>query len=310
MPIYLPIAELSVDLFFLLGIGAAIGFISGLFGVGGGFLLTPLLLFSGVPAPVAVASVTAQVVASSTSGALSYYRRGAVDVQMGGYLVLGGLFGSVLGVWIFGILNATGQLDLFLSLGYLSLLGSVGTLMLVESVRVLVKSGKERTAVRRRLPGQIPWIQRLPFRVRFRKSQLYISVVPVVLIGFTIGIIGALLGIGGGFVLVPALVYILRVPGKVVVGTSLLHLLAVMAVTCLLHAIQSQSVDTLLAFCLMIGSVAGAQFGASAGQHLPGEKLRALLAVLILAIAIRFALGLVVWPADPFTLTKLGFGAG
>ncbi|GLQ08290.1 UPF0721 transmembrane protein [Devosia yakushimensis] len=310
MPIYLPIAELSVDLFFLLGIGAAIGFISGLFGVGGGFLLTPMLLFAGVPAPVAVASVTAQVVASSTSGALSYFRRGAMDIKMGGYLVFGGLFGSALGVWIFGRLSAMGQLELFLSLGYLLLLGSIGSLMFVEAARALLNRNKERPAVRRRLPGQAPWVQRLPWRTRFRKSQLYISVVPVIGIGFVIGIIGALLGIGGGFVLVPALVYILRVPGKVVVGTSLLHLLAVMAVTCFLHALQTQSVDGLLAFCLMIGSVAGAQFGASAGQHLPGEQLRGLLALLILAIAIRFGLGLVISPTDPFSLTRLGFGDG
>ncbi|WP_035097560.1 sulfite exporter TauE/SafE family protein [Devosia sp. LC5] len=307
MPIYLPIAELSVDVFFLLGIGAAIGFISGIFGVGGGFLLTPMLLFTGVPAPVAVASVTAQVVASSTSGALSYFRRGAMDEKMGVFLVFGGVFGSALGVWIFGLLSAMGQLDLFLSLGYLLLLGSVGTLMFIESLRTLLRRDREKPAVRR-LPGQIPWVQRLPLRTRFRKSQLYISVLPVVLIGFVIGIVGALLGIGGGFVLVPALVYILRVPGKVVVGTSLLHLLAVMAVTCFLHAVQTQSVDTILAFCLMVGSVAGAQFGASAGQHLPGERLRILLALLILAIAIRFALGIVIWPEDPFTLTKLGFG--
>jgi uncharacterized membrane protein YfcA len=308
MPIYLPIAELSVDLFFLLGIGAAIGFISGIFGVGGGFLLTPMLLFTGVPAPVAVASVTAQVVASSTSGALSYFRRGAMDAKMGGFLILGGVFGSALGVWLFGLLNAWGQVDLFLSLGYLILLGSVGTMMFIESVRALLKSRSGKSAVSQRPRGQVSWVQRLPLRTRFRKSQLYISVIPVVLIGFVIGIIGALLGIGGGFVLVPALVYILRVPGKVVVGTSLLHLLAVMAVTCFLHALQTQSVDTILAFCLMVGSVAGAQFGASAGQHLPGEKLRVLLAILILAIAIRFGLGVLISPDDPFTLTKLGFG--
>lgn len=310
MPIYLPIAELSVDLFFLLGIGAAIGFISGIFGVGGGFLLTPLLLFTGVPAPVAVASVTAQVVASSTSGALSYFRRGAMDEKMGGFLIIGGLFGSALGVWLFGLLSALGQVDLFLSLGYLTLLGSVGTLMFVESIRSFLKSRSGKSAVVQRPRGQVSWVQRLPLRTRFRKSQLYISVIPVLLIGFAIGIIGALLGIGGGFVLVPALVYILRVPGKVVVGTSLLHLLAVMAVTCFLHALQTQSVDAILAFCLMVGSVAGAQFGASAGQHLPGEKLRILLAVLILAIAIRFGLGVLISPDDPFTLTKLGFGEG
>ncbi|ODT81507.1 MAG: permease [Pelagibacterium sp. SCN 64-44] len=304
MPVYLPIAELSLDLFFLLGIGAAVGFVSGLFGVGGGFLLTPLLLFSGVPSPVAVGSVTAQVIASSTSGALAHFRRGSVDIKLGAFLVLGGVFGSALGVWLFGVLEGLGQLELFLSLGYLVLLGSIGMAMLIESVRAAIKRGRHQP-VARRMPGRSTWVQGMPWRTRFRKSQLYISVVPVVMIGFAIGIIGALLGIGGGFVLVPALVYILRVPGKVVVGTSLLHLVAVMAVTCFLHAISSQSVDTLLAFCLMLGSVAGAQFGVAAGANLPGEQLRTLLALLILAIAIRFGVGVVLWPADPFTLAKV-----
>ncbi|WP_196258145.1 sulfite exporter TauE/SafE family protein [Pelagibacterium limicola] len=308
MPIYLPIAELSVDLFFLIGIGAAIGFISGLFGVGGGFLLTPLLLFSGVPAPVAVGSVTAQVVASSTSGALSYIRRGAIDLHLGGFLVMGGIFGSFAGVWIFGLLRAVGQLDLFISLGYLIFLGSVGVLMMIEAVRSLLKSRLSGPRAPRRLPGQHSWVQILPGRVRFKKSRLYISIIPILMIGFAIGIVGALLGIGGGFILVPALVYILRVPGSVVVGTSLLHLLAVMAVTCILHATQSQSVDILLAFCLMVGSVAGAQFGASAGQHLRGDQLRALLALIVLGVALRFALSLFIAPDDPFSMSVIGFG--
>lgn len=308
MPIYLPIAELSVDLFFLIGIGAAIGFISGLFGVGGGFLLTPLLLFSGVPAPVAVASVTGQVVASSTSGAISYFRRGAIDLQLGAFLVLGGIFGSLAGVWIFGLLRASGQLDLFISVGYLVFLGAIGTLMMAESVRSLLRSRRAGPPAPRRLPGEHSWVQMLPLRMRFKKSKLYISVLPVMLIGFAIGIIGALLGIGGGFILVPALVYILRVPGSVVIGTSLLHLLAVMAMTCLLHAMQSQSVDILLAFCLMVGSVAGAQFGASAGQYLKGDQLRALLALIVLGVAFRFALTLFIAPADPFSMAVIGFG--
>ena len=308
MPIYLPIAEMSVDLFFLIGIGAAIGFISGLFGVGGGFLLTPLLLFSGVPAPVAVGSVTGQVVASSTSGAISYLRRGAIDLKLGAFLVLGGIFGSFVGVWIFGVLRALGQLDLFISLGYLLFLGAIGTLMMVESIRSLLRARKAGPPPPRRLPGQHSWVQFLPLRMRFRKSKLYISVIPVLMIGFSIGIIGALLGIGGGFILVPALVYILRVPGSVVIGTSLLHLLAVMAVTCVLHAVQSQSVDILLAFCLMVGSVAGAQFGASAGRHLRGDQLRALLAIIVLGVAFRFALTLFLAPADPFSVSVVGFG--
>ncbi|GGA50655.1 sulfite exporter TauE/SafE family protein [Pelagibacterium lentulum] len=308
MPIYLPIAEMSVDLFFLIGIGAAIGFISGLFGVGGGFLLTPLLLFSGVPAPVAVASVTSQVVASSTSGALSYLRRGAIDIKLGAYLVAGGICGAFVGVWIFGILRSLGQLDLFISLGYLIFLGAIGILMMAESIRSLLKSRKAGPPAPRHLPGQHSWVQILPLRARFKKSKLYISIIPVMGIGFCIGIIGALLGIGGGFILVPALVYILRVPGTVVVGTSLLHLIAVMAVTCVLHAVQTQSVDILLAFCLMIGSVAGAQFGASAGQYLRGDQLRALLAIIVLGVAARFALTLLLSPADPFSMSIIGFG--
>lgn len=310
MPIYLPIAEISVDLFFLMGIGAAVGFISGLFGVGGGFLLTPMLIFSGVPSPVAVASVTGQVVASSTSGALSYFRRGAIDLKLGAFLVFGGIFGSFAGVWIFGQLRALGQLDLFISLGYLLFLGAIGILMMIESVRSVLRARKAGPDLPPHIPGQHSWVQVLPLRMRFRKSRLYISVLPVLLIGFVIGIIGALLGIGGGFILVPALVYILRVPGNVVVGTSLLHLLAVMAVTCMLHAIQSQSVDILLAFCLMIGSVAGAQFGASAGRHLRGEHLRGLLALIVLVVAARFAFALFVAPGDPFSITSTGFGEG
>jgi uncharacterized membrane protein YfcA len=267
LQVYLPIAEMSVNLFFLIGIGGAVGFLSGLFGVGGGFLLTPLLIFSGVPAPVAVASVTGQVVAASTSGA--------------------------------------GQLDLFISLGFLVLLGSVGSLMLVESSRAILKQRKG-VAVRERLPNQHNWIHGLPLRVRFKKSRLYISVLPVLVIGLFIGFVGSLLGIGGGFIMVPALVYLLRVPGNVVIGTSLAQVVAMMAATTVLHAVQSQSVDIMLAFCLMVGGTAGAQFGASAGKYLRGEQLRGLLALLVLAVAIRFGLSLVIAPADPFSMAVIG----
>ncbi|MDP1731190.1 MAG: sulfite exporter TauE/SafE family protein [Devosia sp.] len=307
MQIYLPIAELSMNLFFLVGIGGAVGFLSGLFGVGGGFLLTPLLIFSGVPAPVAVASVTGQVVAASTSGALSYYRRGGIDMHLAMYLVLSGVLGAFGGVAAFAALRAAGQLDLVISLGFLLLLGFVGTLMLVEAVRSLLKR-RAGIVVREKLPNQHNWIHGLPMRIRFKKSKLYISVLPVLGIGLCIGFLGSLLGIGGGFILVPALVYLLRVPGTVVIGTSLLQVVAIMAATTILHALQSQSVDILLAFCLMVGGVVGAQFGASAGKYLRGEQLRAMLAVLVLAVAIRFGYSLIVGPADPFSMAVIGLG--
>jgi len=305
LQIYLPIAELSVNLFFLVGIGGAVGFLSGLFGVGGGFLLTPLLIFSGVPTSVAVASVTGQVVAASTSGALSHYRRGGIDLHLAMYLILSGILGAFGGVAAFSMLRATGQLDLVIALGFLILLGFVGILMLQESVRAILKQRKGVVA-RDRLPSQHSWIHGLPWRVRFKKSRLYISVLPVLAIGLFIGFVGSLLGIGGGFVMVPALVYMLRVPGNMVIGTSLAQVVAMMAATTIMHAVQSQSVDILLAFCLMVGGTAGAQFGAAAGQHLRGEQLRGLLALLVLAVAIRFGLSLVLSPSDVYSMAVTG----
>lgn len=304
MQIYLPIAELSMNLFFLVGIGGAVGFLSGLFGVGGGFLLTPLLIFSGVPAPVAVASVTGQVAAASTSGALSYYRRGGVDLHLALYLILSSTIGAMIGVVTFAALRAAGQLDLFIALSYVLLLGFVGILMLTEAIRTWLK---RRRGIMRpdRLPNSHTWLHGLPLRIRFKKSRLYISVLPVLGIGFFIGFVGALLGVGGGFILVPALVYLLRIPSNVVIGTSLLQVVAMMCVTTILHALQSQSVDILLAFCLMVGGTVGAQFGASAGKYLRGDQLRALLALLVLAVAIRFGLTLILPPSDPFSISLL-----
>lgn len=305
MQVYLPIAELSMNLFFLVGIGGAVGFLSGLFGVGGGFLLTPLLIFSGVPSSVAVASVTGQVVAASTSGALSYYRRGQIDLHMALYLVLSGVLGAFGGVATFQVLRAAGQLDLVISLGFLILLGFVGTLMLIEAARAIMKR-RAGIVVREKLPNQHNWFHGLPWRVRFKKSRLYISVIPVLALGVAIGFVGSLLGIGGGFILVPALVYILRMPGNMVIGTSLLQVVAMMAATTILHAVSSQSVDILLAFCLMVGGTVGAQFGASAGKYLRGEQLRALLAILVLAVAIRFGLSLVLTPGDVYSTAVIG----
>ena len=305
MQIYLPIAELSLNVFYLAGIGAAVGFLSGLFGVGGGFLLTPLLIFSGIPSPVAVASVTGQVVAASTSGALSYYRRGGIDFHLALYLVLSGVIGAMVGVSTFSMLRTLGQLDLVISLSYVALLGAVGALMLNEAVRALLKR-KRGLVTRERLPRQHNWVHGLPLRIRFKRSKLYVSVLPVLAIGGTIGFLGSMLGIGGGFILVPALVYILRVPGSMVIGTSLVQVLVIMAASTVLHSVSSQSVDILLAFCLMVGGVIGAQFGASAGQYLRGEQLRALLALLILIVAIRFAVGLIVPPEDVFSTSAFG----
>jgi uncharacterized membrane protein YfcA len=305
--VYLPIAEISMNVFFLVGIGAAVGFLSGLFGVGGGFLLTPLLIFSGVPSSVAVASVTGQVVAASTSGALSYYRRGQIDLHLALYLVVSSIVGSVFGVGAFGLLRAAGQLDLVIALGFLLLLGFVGSLMLIESVRSMLKR-RAGIVVREKLPNQHNWFHKLPWRVRFKKSRLYISVLPVLALGVSIGFVGSLLGIGGGFILVPALVYLLRVPGNMVIGTSLLQVVSMMAVTTVLHAVTSESVDILLAFCLMVGGTVGAQFGASAGRYLRGEQLRALLAILVLAVAIRFGITLVLPPADTYSMAVIGAG--
>ena len=308
MQIYLPIAELSMNLFFLVGVGGAVGFLSGLFGVGGGFLLTPLLIFSGVSAPVAVASVTGQVVAASTSGALSYYRRGLIDLHLALYLVLSGVLGAFGGVATFPVLRANGQLDLVISVGFLVLLGFVGTLMMFEAVRSILKR-RAGIVVREKLPNQHNWFHGLPLRIRFKRSRLYISVIPVIVLGVAIGFVGSLLGIGGGFILVPALVYLLRVPGNMVIGTSLLQVVAMMAATTILHAVSSQSVDILLAFCLMVGGTIGAQFGASAGKYLRGEQLRALLALLVLAVAIRFGLSLILAPSDAYSTAVLGSGS-
>ncbi|MHA6689863.1 sulfite exporter TauE/SafE family protein [Devosia sp. A449] len=305
MTVYLPIAELSMNLFFLVGIGGAVGFLSGLFGVGGGFLLTPLLIFSGVPAPVAVGSVTGQVVAASTSGALSHYRRGGVDLHLASYMIGSGIVGSFFGVATFSMLSRRGQLDMFISLGFLFLLGFVGIIMLKESVGTILKQ-RRGMVVRSHLSGQRSWLHGLPWRIRFKKSRLYISVLPVLAIGLFIGFVGALLGIGGGFVMVPALVYLLRVPGNVVIGTSLIQVVAMMAVTTVLHAVQSQSVDIILAFCLMVGGTVGAQFGAVAGKNLPGEQLRGLLALLVLAVALRFGLSLVLPVSDAYSMAVVG----
>lgn len=302
MQLYLPIAELPLNLFLLLGIGSAIGFISGLFGVGGGFLLTPLLIFMGVPAPVAVASSSVQIAASSITGALSYWRRQALDLRLGGMLVAGGLLGTVGGVLFFNQMRRFGHLDLIITVSYVTLLMSVGSLMFVESVDTFWQKTRGALPAARMTPVATPWYQRLPFLMEFPRSRLTISIIPVLVLGGIIGFIGTVLGIGGGFLVVPALIYLFRIPTSVVVGTSLFQILMTMLVATLLHAVISQAVDILLALTLVVGGVIGAQFGTRAGQTLKGEQFRLLLSILILAVGARFAVDLFSAPSDPFSI--------
>ncbi|MCX5513345.1 permease [Kaistia algarum] len=304
MQIYLPIAELPVNMFLIFGMGGAVGFLSGLFGVGGGFLLTPLLIFSGIPPAVAVASTTAQVVASSSSAAISYWRRQLIDFKLAGVLVVAGIIGSSIGVAIFSLLRRLGQLDLLISFGYVTFLGLVGSLMLVESVRAIINARRGRPAPLRR-PGQHNWAHGLPFKMRFKRSKLYVSVIPILAIGVGIGMLGALLGIGGGFILVPALIYLLRVPTSIVVGTSLIQMIGTMAVATILQSGTNHTVDGILALILMVGGVIGAQFGARVGAQIRGDQLRALLALLVLAVGIRFLVNLLIEPAELFSLATL-----
>ncbi len=305
MQIYLPIAELPVNMFLLFGMGAAVGFLSGLFGVGGGFLLTPLLIFSGISPAVAVASTTAQVVASSFSAALTYWRRRLIDLKLAAVLVVAGIIGSVIGVGLFTLLRRSGQLDLIIAVCYVTFLGLVGGLMLTESVRSIVNVRRGRPAPLRR-PGQHGWLHGLPFKMRFKRSKLYVSVIPILGIGIGIGVLGSLLGIGGGFILVPALIYILRVPTNIVVGTSLIQMIGTMSVATLLQSGNNHSVDGVLALILMVGGVIGAQFGARLGARVGGEQLRAMLALLVLAVGIRFLVNLVTTPDELYSLVTLG----
>ncbi len=305
MGIYLPIAELSVNMFVLLAMGAAVGFLSGMFGVGGGFLITPLLIFYNIPPAVAVATGANQVIASSFSGALAHMRRGTLDFKLGTVLLVGGIFGSTIGVYIFALLREVGQLDLIISLMYVGFLGIVGGLMLVESVRALQKAKSGQTASLRK-PGQHNWIHRLPFKMRFRASKLFVSVIPVLALGAVIGFLASIMGVGGGFIMVPALIYLLKVPTNVVIGTSLFQIIFVAAFTTIIHSSTNQTVDVVLAVLLMLGGVAGAQYGAKAGQRLRGEQLRALLALLVLAVALRLAFDLFVQPADLYSISLAG----
>ncbi len=296
MYIYLPIAEVSMHIGIIIGLGGGVGFLSGLFGVGGGFLMTPLLIFFGIPPAVAVSTEANQIVASSVSGVLAHMRRGNVDFKMGGILMAGGVIGSSLGVALFSFLREIGQIDLVIQLSYVVFLGIIGALMLTESLRTIVRSRKPG-AVRGKL-HQHNWLHGLPFKMRFRRSKLYISAILPLSIGAFVGFLAAIMGVGGGFIMVPAMIYLLGMPTSVVVGTSLFQIIFVTANVTLLQSIQTQTVDFILAGLLLFGAVIGAQFGSRAGALLRGEQLRGLLALLVLAVCVKIGYDLVVTPED------------
>jgi uncharacterized protein len=298
--IYLPIAEVSLDVFLLLGLGAAVGFLSGVFGVGGGFLLTPLLIFIGVPAPIAVASSANQLVGASVSGVMAHWRRGNVDFKMGFILLIGGLSGSAFGVFLFSLLRQLGQIELAISALFAVLLGALGGLMVFESARAMLRSHRYGP-VRRRL-HQHTWLHGLPLKMRFRRSGLYISALLPIGLGFAIGTVGGILGIGGGFMIVPAMIYILGMPTRVVPGTSLFQIVFVAANVTILQAYADHTVDVALALVLLAGSVVGAQVGSRFGTRLRAEQLRFLLALIVLAAAAKLAYDLSVRPADLFSI--------
>jgi uncharacterized membrane protein YfcA len=303
MNIYLPIAELSVNIFIILSLGGAVGFLSGMLGLGGGFLMTPLLMFIGIPPNVAVATSANQIVAASVSGALSHWRQGLVDVKMGMYLLLGGLFGSFTGIWIFKLLSNAGQIETFLAIVYFILLFSIGTLMLIESSQVIRDRIRKRT-VKRKLHYH-NWAHRLPFKVRFYSSNLYISVIPPIIIGYFIGILSATMGIGGSFILIPAMIYFLGMPTSKVIGTSLFQIIFITAFVTLLHATSTFAVDAVLAFSLILSSVIGAQLGVMFTNKFRGEELRALLAIIVLTVAFKIGTDLLIQPTDIFSISVI-----
>ena len=302
MEIYLPVAEMSVNWLVLIMLGAGVGFLSGLFGVGGGFLMTPLLIFTGIPSSVAVATTLSHVTASSMSGALAQWRKRAIDFAMAGVMLVGGVFGTLFGVWLFALMHRQGQMDLIVSLSYVVMLGSIGFIMMRESLATL-KAYRSGASISHHVVSR-GWVLGLPFKMRFRQSRLYISVIPPIGIGLVVGTLSAIMGIGGGFIIVPAMIYLLRMPTRMVIGTSLVQIIAVTAITTLLQATSNFAVDIVLAGLLVCGGVVGAQLGVRAGAKLRGEQLRFLLALLVLTVAAGMAWQLLARPADFYSLTE------
>lgn len=306
MQIYLPIAEVSVSVFVLLGIGGGVGLLSGIFGVGGGFLITPLLMFIGIPPGVAVATGANQVVAASVSGLLVHVRRKTVDFKMGTVMLAGGFVGSNIGIWIFELMKRAGQTELFVQFSYVFFMGAIGLMMFQESFRAIRRARSAGGAVPMAGPrSRHGWAQRGPLKMKFRTSGLYISVLPPFTIGLLVGILSATMGVGGGFIIVPAMIYILGMNTRVVVGTSLFQIIFVTAYSVMAHAIANQSVDMALAVLLIVGGVVGAQVGAVIGFRLKAEQLRILLAILVLAVAVKIGLDLVLKPGDLYTIRSV-----
>ncbi len=305
MHVYLPIAEMPVNILLIPALGAFVGLLSGIFGVGGGFLTTPMLMFLGIPAPVAVATGANQIVAASASGVLAHWQRGNVDWRMGAVLLAGGLAGSTGGVWLFGWLRSLGQIDLVIRLSYILFLGAIGGLMMVESLRAIYRS--QHGAPRRKLHIHT-WIHGLPFKIRFRRSRLYISIIPPLGIGLAVGVLSAIMGVGGGFVMIPAMIYLLGMPTAIVVGTSLLQAVVVAANVVFFQAFLNQTVDLVLALLLILGGVVGAQFGSRIGLKLRSEHLRGLLAVIVLAVWAKLAFDLVTQPGELYSIVRQAAG--
>ncbi|MEM9754578.1 MAG: sulfite exporter TauE/SafE family protein [Pseudomonadota bacterium] len=308
MQIYLPIAEVSVNAFLLLGLGALVGILSGMFGVGGGFLMTPLLFFIGIPPAVAVATEANQIVASSFSGVLAHLRRRTVDIKMGLVLTVGGVAGAAVGVQVFALLTRLGQVDLLVRLCYVIFLGIIGMLMFIESlnaIRRARRAGAGDAPPARRARGR-GWVDAMPFKMRFRASGLYISVIPPLAVGVFVGILAAIMGVGGGFIMVPAMIYLLGMPTKVVVGTSLFQIIFVTGFATLMHATTNFTVDMVLAVLLLLGGVVGAQIGTRIGLRLKAEQLRILLALIVLLVCARLALDLLIEPAELYSLSTAG----
>ncbi|MDG2267694.1 MAG: sulfite exporter TauE/SafE family protein [Alphaproteobacteria bacterium] len=298
MEIYLPIAGLPINVFILMFLGLVVGFLSGMFGVGGGFLMTPMLILMGIPPAVAVASEANHILAASVSGFLAHMRRADVDFLMGFILLLGGVLGSIIGVFLLKYLLSIGQEKLFISLSYILILIFVGFWMLAESVSSIKKKNKGK---RNKLHEHI-WLHGLPFKIKFRKSHLYISVLPPMFIGLLVGILSSIMGIGGGFILVPAMIYILGMPTQVVIGTSLLQIVFVTTVSTIMHSYINQTVDVVLSSLLLIGAVVGAQMGTRAMVLLRGEQIRFLLAIIILIVASVLIGGILVTPDEAFII--------
>ena len=304
MSIYLPIAEMNVNILLIILLGIMVGGLTGLFGVGGGFLMTPLLIFLGIPPTVAVGTEAPHVLASSLSGAIAHWRRKNVDIKMGIFLLAGGIAGSIVGVNLFKILREFGQIDVIIQFLFLIFLGFIGFSMLFESAKTTIKKYRTTSLIRTKL-HQHSWIHGLPFKMRFHRSKLYISTIPPVIIGFFVGILSAMMGVGGGFIMIPAMVYILGMSTNVVVGTSLFQIIFVTANSTFFQSYLNQTVDIVLASLMILGGVIGAQVGARLGSTFKAEYLRGVLAILVLAVCIKIFLDLTLTPDDLFSLSSL-----